>query len=88
MSNQLIPVSFRGDSLALIDHKGEPYVAMKPVVQGMGLDWKAQYRKLSANTDRWGVVMMTMPSLVGAQEITSLPLRKLAGWMASRETLI
>lgn len=81
MSAQLIPVSFRGDSLSLIDHNGEPYVAMKPVVQGMGLDWKSQHRKLSANQQRWGVVMMTIPSAGGTQEIASMPLRKLPGWM-------
>lgn len=83
MSNQLIPVSFRGDSLALIDHKGEPYVAMKPVVRGMGLDWKSQHAKLKANAERWGMVMITMPSLGGAQETMSLPLRKLVGWMTT-----
>jgi len=30
----LIPVSFRGDTWYLGQHQGEPYVPMRPVVEG------------------------------------------------------
>ncbi len=29
-------VPFHGDSLYVVNHNGEPYVPMKPVVAGMG----------------------------------------------------
>lgn len=39
-------VPFYGDSLYVVNHNGEPYVPMKPIVEGMGLNWKTQFRKL------------------------------------------
>ncbi len=60
--NHLINVPFRNTTLEMIDHDGQPYVAMKPIVEGMGLDWKTQHRKLTADKGRWGMVIMTMPS--------------------------
>lgn len=82
MKNQLIPVSFHGDDLALIDHEGEPYVAMKPIVEGMGLDWKAQHRRLCS--DRFSATMADM-TIVAAdgrkREMACFPLRKLPGWL-------
>lgn len=42
----MMTVPFHGDSLYVVNHNREPYVPMKPIVEGMGLDWKTQYRKL------------------------------------------
>lgn len=39
----MMTVPFHGDSLYVVNHNGEPYVPMKPVVEGMGLDWKASF---------------------------------------------
>lgn len=33
-----ITVPFYNRELLLIEHKGQPYVAMKPIVRGIGLD--------------------------------------------------
>lgn len=41
-----INVPFYGDSLVLVNHNGQAYVPMKPVVEGMGLAWGAQFIKL------------------------------------------
>ena len=83
MSNELIPVSFHGDDLALIDHDGEPFVAMKPVVEGMGLDWKSQHRRLTGERFGAAMVEMTIPTKGGPQRMACLPLRKLTGWMVT-----
>tara|TARA_Y100000815_G_scaffold274819_2_gene310151 strand:- start:24 stop:911 length:888 start_codon:yes stop_codon:yes gene_type:complete len=84
MSNELIPVSFHGDDLALIDHDGEPFVAMKPVVEGMGLDWKAQHRRLTGERFGATMVIMTIVAQDGkSREMACLPLRKLTGWMVT-----
>ncbi|MGP5510877.1 phage antirepressor N-terminal domain-containing protein [Pseudomonas helleri] len=41
-------IPFRSAKLLLVDQAGEPFVPMKPVVEGMGLDWGTQFRKLQA----------------------------------------
>lgn len=79
--SDLIPVPFRNATLFLADVDGTPYTPMKPIVEGMGLDWKAQYRRLTDAPKRWGMVMMTMPSASGEQSMCCVPLRKLPGWM-------
>ena len=79
-TNQVI-VPFHGSNLFIIDHNNEPYAPMKPIVEGMGLDWRTQARKLRSNPERWGVVMMTTPSTDQNNEVTCIPLRKLFGWL-------
>lgn len=81
MHPQLMPVPFYGDTVMLVGQDNEPFVAMRPVVTNMGLDWASQYTKLNSASERWGVVIITTPSLGGAQEAVCLPLRKLASWL-------
>lgn len=76
-------VPFHGTNLFVVEHEGQPYAAMKPIVEGMGLDWKTQYRKLESAGVRWGMVIMTIPSQGGPQSTACLPLRKLMGWLVS-----
>lgn len=83
--SKMMTVEFHGTELQLVDKDGQPYVPMRPMVEGIGLDWKSQYRKLSANQRRWGMVMMTTPSAGGNQDASCIPLRKLAGWLSSLE---
>lgn len=78
-------VPFHGASLMLVEHEGQPYVPMRPVAEGMGIDWKSQHRKLVANQRRWGMVIMTTPSAGGEQEAACIPLRKLPGWLSTLE---
>lgn len=78
-STYLVP--FCHTELTLIDHDGEPYVAMKPIVEGMGLSWKTQYRKI---IQRFNSVMveMTTTGKDGKQyQMICLPLKKLFGWL-------
>jgi len=82
MSQTLVTVDFHGQSLiaALID--GKPYVAMRPIVENIGLDWKSQYARINRNlVMSKGVVMMTIPSGGGDQETLCLPLDLLNGWL-------
>ncbi|MCD4483740.1 phage antirepressor N-terminal domain-containing protein [Chromobacterium vaccinii] len=80
------PVPFHGATLYLMERNNEPYTPMKPIVEGMGLDWKAQHRRLTDSVERWGMVMMTIPSGGGGQEMMCMPLRKLAGWLMTIQT--
>ncbi len=77
-------IPFRAARLLLLEHDGHPFVPMKPVVEGMGLDWKTQYRKLQAGRFKSVMVMMTTTGSDGkTYEMSCLPLRKLAGWLMS-----
>ncbi|MFZ6709776.1 phage antirepressor N-terminal domain-containing protein [Undibacterium sp. TC9W] len=81
MQTQIISVDFHKDKLQLIDKDNEPMVPMKPIVENMGLDWSTQRRKLAADKERWGMVIMTIPSQGGDQETVCLPIRKIASWL-------
>lgn len=83
MSNTLVSVAFDGDTLDLINHHDEPFVACKPVAVALGLDWSSQRQRLDAYRDRWGVVEITIPSAGGRQRSLTLPLRKLPAWLYS-----
>jgi hypothetical protein len=58
------------------------HVALKPIVEGMGLDWKSQYRRVSDDPIlSKGMVTMTIPSGGGPQETVCLPLSMIPGWI-------
>lgn len=79
----LIPVLFDHDTLILVEHNGQPYVAMRPLVTAMGLDWASQFVKIG---QKFGavVVEITTTGADGKQyRMICLPLRKLPGWLYS-----
>lgn len=76
----IFPFNFHGDKLYIVEHKGEPYVAMKHVVEGMGLAWAAQRRRLVERFEG-GVIKMITPLEDTPQEMVCLSLRKLPGWL-------
>lgn len=76
-----VTVPFHGANLFVVEHNGEPYTPMKPVVEGAGLTWHGQHAKLKANQRQWGVLDLRIPSAGGAQEMICIPLRKLPGWL-------
>ena len=80
-NSALIPVPFHGNTLFLVTHNDQPYTPMKPIVEGMGLDWEGQRQKLSRSTERWGTCVIKVPSKNGNQETFCIPLRKLPGWL-------
>lgn len=81
MSN-LQTINFHNHNLYLIEHDGQPFTPMKPIVRGMGLNWSAQLAKLRANSKRWGVLEINIPSKGGEQKSIAMPLRKLPAWLA------
>ncbi|HAT1683146.1 TPA: hypothetical protein I8Y21_003870 [Klebsiella oxytoca] len=74
---------FKGDVLTTIQDGGIEYVAMKPIVEGIGMDWTGQQKKLNKYKDKFGCRHMSIPSAGGLQEMLCMPLRKLNGWLFS-----
>ena len=81
-SLQQITVPFHNAELFLVEHNGQPYTPMKPIVDGMGLDWKSQIVKLKQRFAK-GVVEITIPTKGGLQTMICLLLRKLPAWLYS-----
>jgi hypothetical protein len=82
IADRTINVPFYGNSLFVVEHNGEAYTPMKPIVEGMGLDWKSQHKKISQRFAK-GMVEITIPSAGGMQSMICLALRKLAAWLNS-----
>lgn len=76
-----INVPFHGAELYVVNHNGEPYTPMKPIVEGMGMDWASQFTKMKQRF-KTSIVKITMqlPGDEQRREIICLALRKLAGW--------
>lgn len=84
MTDRLIPVPFQGATLALIDHEGEPFAAMRPIVEGMGLTWDPQREKLTGNNARWSAMeIMAIAADGKRRKMLCLPIRQLPGWFMS-----
>lgn len=83
-------VPFHNAELYIVEFEGQPYTPMKPIVDGMGLSWTTQYRKLMTGhahfehtPNRWGVTKIVIPTLGDLQEMLCIPLRKLFAWFNS-----
>lgn len=75
-----INVPFHGSELYIVNHNGEPYTPMKPIVEGMGMDWMGQYTKLKQRFAK-GIEEISIPTAGGTQKMICLALRKLAAWL-------
>ncbi len=80
--SKIITVDFRNDTLFAVQRDDGVFVAVKPIVQTLGLDWKAQHRRISDDPIlREGMVTTAMPSVGGAQETTCIRLDLVNGWL-------
>lgn len=76
-----IAVPFHNAELYIVEFDGQPYTAMRPIVESMGLDWKAQLVKIK---QRFNSVVgeITTTGKDGKQyQMLCLPLKKLFGWL-------
>ncbi len=82
IADRTINVPFHGTNLFLVGINNEPYVPMKPVVEGMGMVWAAQFVKLKQRLVK-GISEIEIPSAGGKQLMTCLAFRKFAAWLSS-----
>lgn len=75
-----INVPFHGTELYVINHNGEPYTPMRPIIDGMGLAYQGQIDKLKGRFSK-GVMEIMIPTAGGIQKMICLALRKLAAWL-------
>lgn len=82
MSQKLATVKFYDDVLITIEQDNIQYVAVRPIVENMGLEWSTQKQKLDRNP-KFGCVHMNTPTSGGTQKMLCIPVRKLNGWLFS-----
>lgn len=81
---QLGTVEFLGKPLTVIVTDSQLLVAMRPICEGIGLDWKSQYERIKRDEvlSTSMVVMTTqMPGDDQKRQVTCLPLSMLNGWL-------
>ncbi|CAK0771710.1 hypothetical protein WCLP8_4760005 [uncultured Gammaproteobacteria bacterium] len=88
MTKELTTVDFYGATLVAVrgETPAETMVAMKPVVEGMGLSWQPQHRKLLEHPVLGSCIInsvMQMPGDVQGREHTLVPLNRLNFWLAT-----
>ena len=82
-NNQTASVNFHGHALTVITSASQQLVAMKPVAEGIGLDWKSQHSRIQRHPVLQSVmVMMTTTGADGkSYQMLCLPLDYLNGWL-------
>lgn len=80
--NELQTIDFHGTEIPVFEKDGKQYVAMKPIVEAMGLIWRKQLALIKRDPVlNSGITVMVIPSKGGNQETVCLPLNKLNGWL-------
>ncbi|WP_340608089.1 phage antirepressor N-terminal domain-containing protein [Xenorhabdus bharatensis] len=82
-SSPIINVPFYGADLFIVNYNGEPYVPMKLIVEGIGMDWKSQLAKLNKRFKSTMVEITIVAADGKNRDMACLALRKLAGWLAT-----
>lgn len=80
----LSTVTFHNHELITIQHDGKPYVAMKPIVEAIGLDWRSQLQRIKRHPILSASVVIITTQLENdsqRREISFLPLSMLNGWL-------
>lgn len=77
-------VPFNGQQVLTAMAAGIAYVAMKPIVENLGMSWSTQQTKLMKQLEKFNCVHMNMVAADGKlRKLLCLPLKKLNGWLFS-----
>lgn len=80
--NNLQTINFHGTEIPVVEKGGKQYVAMKPIVEAMGLDWDSQRQMIQRDEVlSKGACVIQVPSMGGCQNTLCLSLNKLNGWL-------
>lgn len=85
--NKIMTVHFYGTEMIGFELGGMVVVALKPIVEGIGLDWSGQLRRIKHDPIlSEGMVMMSIPfGRGGPQEQVCLRLDLIHGWLFTIE---
>ena len=72
--------TFNNQSILTLDHKGEPYIAMKPLADYLGIDWADNITKINGQY-RKSAHIFTQRCQGKAHQLLCLPLSDLPGFL-------
>ena len=80
---KIITVNFRGDDLVAFERDDGMFVALKPIVEGMGVNWEGQRQRIHRDPIlSEGTCMMQVPfGRGGAQDALCLKFDLVNGWL-------
>lgn len=77
-------VQFHGQPIITAMVAGVAYIAMRPIVENIGIDWTGQTVKLKNQKDKFNCRDISMVAADGKiRKLLCIPLRKLNGWLFS-----
>ncbi|HAU76960.1 MAG TPA: phage P22, antirepressor protein, partial [Agrobacterium sp.] len=84
----IVTVNFRGDELYGFENDDGIFVALKPIVESMGMDWNGQYQRVKRDPIlSEGMCVMHIPfGRGGNQEAVCLKLDLVNGWLFTIDT--
>jgi len=81
---QTLTAEFLGKEITLVDNNGIAYVAMREVVEGIGLSWGTQSIKLNENSKKFNCFHIETVGADGKnRQMLCMPIKKLNGWLFS-----
>lgn len=82
MSNQIVAIPFRGQTVQSVEVDGKPHVVFRPLVESLGLDADSQMKRLRRHS--WACpVKMTVQMGNQGREVTLVDIRTLTMWLAT-----
>ena len=92
-NTEVATVPFYTDALLTARVDGAEFVALRPIVEALGLSWTSQYRKINARErgahmstplgERYSHMALSLQTEGGVQAVLCIPLKKLNGWLFS-----
>lgn len=83
-TTQLVTVPFHGDGLVTFEANGEPHVAMRRIVENLGMSWGGQREKLQAQAEKFSCADIRTAGADGkAYDMLAMPVKKLPLWLAT-----
>jgi hypothetical protein len=81
--SQIITVNFRGDELYGFENDDGTFIALKPIVESIGMDWSGQFQRVKRDPIlSEGMCVIPIPfGRGGAQDATCLKLDLVNGWL-------
>lgn len=76
-----INVPFHSADLLIVELNNQPFTAMRPIVEGMGLTWQSQHEKLKQRFSSVITEIVTTGKDGKQYNMVCLPIRKLFGWL-------
>lgn len=81
--NNLITIPFHNQTITAIESDGNHYIAMRPIVENLGLKWAAQSVKINQRFNSSVSIIETVGESGKKRKFLCLPLTKLAAFLYS-----